>query len=98
VKLFDRTAQADARREPMTAPSLAAALPRRSPWPLALALVLLLAAVLLGAAVGPAGIPLDAVVRIILSRLSGADLASGLPRQWQDIVWRSACRGSSWPA
>ncbi|HJX61899.1 MAG TPA: iron chelate uptake ABC transporter family permease subunit [Dehalococcoidia bacterium] len=87
MRLFDRTAQVDARREPTTAPSLAAALPRRSAWPLALTLVLLLAAVLLGAAVGPAGIPLDAVVRIIVSRISGADLASGLPRQWQDIVW-----------
>jgi iron complex transport system permease protein len=87
VKLFDRTAQADIRREPMAASSLAAALPRRSPWPLALALVLLLAAALLGASVGPADIPLDAVVRIIVSRVSGADLASGLPRQWQDIVW-----------
>ena len=82
MKFFGRTAQ-----EAMTAPSLAVALPRRSAWPLGLAIVVLLAAVLLGAAVGPAGIPLDAVLRIIVARVSGADLASGLPRQWQDIVW-----------
>jgi len=82
VKLFDRAAQ-----DAMATPPLAVALPHRSVWPLALAVVVLVAAVLVGAAVGPAGVPLDAVVRIILSRLTGADLAGGLPRQWQDIVW-----------
>jgi len=82
VKLLDRAPQ-----DAIAGPPLAVALPRRSPWPLALALILLLGAALLGVAVGPAGIPLDAVVRIIVSRISGADLASGLPRQWQDIVW-----------
>ncbi|HKZ50610.1 MAG TPA: iron chelate uptake ABC transporter family permease subunit, partial [Dehalococcoidia bacterium] len=57
-------------------------------WPrLALGLSALLMAVLLGLAIGPADIPLDAVARIIVSHLPGLDVAEGLPQAWQDIVW-----------
>ncbi|MBI1885765.1 MAG: iron ABC transporter permease [Chloroflexi bacterium] len=46
-----------------------------------------MAAAVLAAAVGPANIPLDATVRIVLSRLPGVDLADGLPQAWRDIIW-----------
>jgi iron complex transport system permease protein len=47
-----------------------------------------LAAALLGLAIGPANIPLDAVARIIVSRLPAVDVADGLPPTWDDIVWQ----------
>ncbi len=67
---------------------LALATMRRSLWPrllLGAAVLLLVAAVAL--AVGPAGIPPDATLRIVLSRLTGLDLASGLPATWRNIIW-----------
>ena len=42
---------------------------------------------LLALALGPAGIPLDATVRILLSHLPGVHLAGDLPATWRDIVW-----------
>ncbi len=60
----------------------------RSPWPrFLLAAVALLAAVTLALAVGPAGIPLDATARILLSRLPGVEMADSLPALWRDIIW-----------
>jgi iron complex transport system permease protein len=57
-------------------------------WPrFLLAAVALLAAVTLGVAVGPASIPLDATVRILLSRLPGVEMADSLPALWRDIIW-----------
>ncbi len=58
-------------------------------WPrLALGLAALLAAMVLGLAMGPADIPLGALARIMASRLPGLDLTDGLPRAWNDIVWQ----------
>ena len=60
----------------------------RFPWPrFLLAAVALLGAVTLGVAVGPAGIPLDATVRIVLSRLPFVEMADSLPLLWRDIIW-----------
>jgi iron complex transport system permease protein len=60
----------------------------RSPWPrYFLATVALLAAAALALSVGPAGIPLDATVRILLSRLPGVEMADSLPVLWRDIIW-----------
>ena len=60
----------------------------RSLWPrFLLAAVALLAAAVLATAVGPAGIPLDATVRIVLSRLPGVEMADSLPVLWRDIIW-----------
>jgi len=83
MKLFGSAARA----EPLPEAAFGV-LPGRALWPrLALGLAVLVGAILLAAAVGPVGIPADAVARIILSRLSGLDLAGGLPQSWQDIVW-----------
>jgi iron complex transport system permease protein len=61
---------------------------RRATWPrFALAGAALLAAIALGVAVGPAGIPLDATLRILLSRLPGVEMADSLPAVWRDIIW-----------
>ncbi|MEE8369187.1 MAG: iron ABC transporter permease, partial [Dehalococcoidia bacterium] len=61
---------------------------RGSLWPrLALGLVLLLIVALAALAVGPAGIPLDATARIVLSRLTGLEVAEGLSATWRDIIW-----------
>ncbi len=69
----------------------------RFPWPrFLLATVALLGAVTLGVAIGPAGIPLDATVRIVLSRLPGVERADSLPLLWRDIIWRCACPGCCW--
>lgn len=64
-----------------------ARLGRWSPGRLLLAAGVLLAAVLLGVAVGPAGIPLDATARILISRLPGIEVAEGSPALWRDIIW-----------
>ena len=61
---------------------------RRTLWPrLLLGLSLLLAAAVVALVVGPAGIPLDATLRVIISRLTGLDLAEGVPATWRDIIW-----------
>lgn len=74
--------------EPLAAGERAFARFGRSPWPrYLLAGAALLGAVVMGVAVGPAGIPLDASVRIVLSRLPGVELADGLPALWRDIIW-----------
>ena len=58
------------------------------PWPrLAAGLAAALAAALVAVAIGPANIPLDAIVRIVVSRLPGLELADGLPQTWRDIIW-----------
>ena len=60
----------------------------RSLWPRFLvAGVALMGAIVLATAVGPAGIPLDATVRIILSRLTGVETGDSLPALWRDIIW-----------
>ena len=83
MKLFGSVAQA----EPLPEAALGGLL-ARTLWPrLALGLAALLGAAVLGAAIGPADIPIDAVARIILSRLPGVGLADSLPQSWQDIVW-----------
>ena len=85
------------RAEPLELPAPSVDLPaadllalvRRPLWPrLLLGVAVLLAVALVALAVGPAGIPLDATVRILLSRLPGVDLADGLPRSWDDIIWQ----------
>ena len=61
---------------------------RHSLWPrLALGLALLLIVALVALSMGPASIPLDATVRIVLSRLPGLELADGLSATWRDIIW-----------
>ncbi|MDP2673308.1 MAG: iron ABC transporter permease [Dehalococcoidia bacterium] len=72
------------------APPAAGALPALggSPWPrFLLAVAALAASILVATSVGPAGIPLDATVRIILSRLPGIEMADTLPPLWRDIIW-----------
>ncbi|MEE9285538.1 MAG: iron ABC transporter permease [Dehalococcoidia bacterium] len=67
---------------------LSPAVLRRSLWPrLALGLALLLIVALVALSMGPASIPLDATVRIVLSRLPGLELADGLSATWRDIIW-----------
>jgi len=61
---------------------------RGAMWPrLLVGFVALLAAVLLGLALGPASIPLDATIRILLSHLPGVGLDSDVPVTWRTIVW-----------
>jgi iron complex transport system permease protein len=60
----------------------------RWPWlRFLLAAAALLGAIALATAVGPAGIPLDASARILLSRLPGVEMADSLPALWRDIIW-----------
>ena len=60
----------------------------RSPWPrFLLAAAALAASILVATSVGPAGVPLGATVRIILSRLPGVEMADTLPPLWRDIIW-----------
>ena len=60
----------------------------RSLWPrFLLAAAALLGAIVVATSVGPAGIPLDATVRIVLSRLPGVEMADTLPALWRDIIW-----------
>lgn len=57
-------------------------------WPrLGLGLAALLAVALLALAMGPANIPLEATVRILLARVTGLDLAAGVPQSWNNIIW-----------
>lgn len=61
---------------------------RPSLWPrLSLALAGLLAVVLLALALGPANVPLDATARILLSKITGLDLAGDVPQTWRSIIW-----------
>jgi len=61
---------------------------RRSVWPrLALGCAILLAAVMLGVAVGPANVSLEATVRILASHLSGVGISDGVSPAWQNIIW-----------
>ncbi len=61
---------------------------RGSAWPrTSFALAVLLCAVVIGVALGPANIPLDATVRVLLSRFTGAGLDSDVPATWRTIVW-----------
>jgi len=54
---------------------------------LALGTAALVCAVTAGLALGTAGIPPGAVLRILLSRLPGVDLDSDVSATWQTIVW-----------
>ncbi len=57
-------------------------------WPgLAAGLAALIAIAALALALGPAGVPLDATVRILLSHIPGIDLADGVPATSQAIIW-----------
>ncbi|HXG35648.1 MAG TPA: iron chelate uptake ABC transporter family permease subunit, partial [Dehalococcoidia bacterium] len=58
------------------------ALPR-----LALALSATLLVMVAAVAIGPADIPPDATLRILLSHLPGVQLDSGLSQAWRDIIW-----------
>ncbi len=74
--------------EPLAAGERALAGIGRSLWPrFLLAGIALLGAIILAVAIGPAGIPLDATARILLSRLPGVEIADGLPVFWRDIIW-----------
>jgi cobalamin transport system permease protein len=65
-----------------------AALARPSLWPrLSLGLAALIAVALVAVAVGPAGVPLHATVRILVSHLPGIDVTEGISPAWQSIVW-----------
>jgi iron complex transport system permease protein len=60
---------------------------RGAPWPrFALGSALLLAAALLGLALGPTTVPLDDTLRVLLSHL-GIGSASGVSQATQNIVW-----------
>jgi iron complex transport system permease protein len=50
-------------------------------------LAVLLGVGLVAVAAGPAGVPLDATVRIILSRLPGVELTEDVPVAWRNIIW-----------
>ncbi|MDO8614156.1 MAG: iron ABC transporter permease [Dehalococcoidia bacterium] len=57
-------------------------------WPrLALGALALLAVAALAVSVGPAGIPLEATLRILLSHLPGVGLAQDVPVSWRNIIW-----------
>src|SRR4029453_8358800 len=57
-------------------------------WPrLLLGSAALLVTALVGVAVGPAGVPLQATLRILVSHLPGIDIAQSVPATWQDIIW-----------
>ncbi len=74
--------------EPLPAGERALAGFGRSPWlRFLLATAALLGAATLATAVGPAGIPLEATARILLSRLPGVETADSLPALWRDIIW-----------
>jgi iron complex transport system permease protein len=73
---------------PLVADGLALPAFGRAPWPrFAIATAALVAAIVLGVAIGPAGIPLDATARILLSKLPGVEMADSLPAVWRDIIW-----------
>lgn len=61
---------------------------RPSLWPrVGLGVAILLSVGVVALALGPAGIPLDATVRILLSHLPAVDLSKDLPAPWRDIIW-----------
>jgi iron complex transport system permease protein len=61
---------------------------RSSLWPrFLLGAGVLLAAILVGLALGPASIPLDATARVLLSHLPGVDLDADVPATWRTIIW-----------
>jgi len=55
---------------------------------LALGALALLGAAVIGVALGPTSVPLDATVRILLSHLPGVGLAEDVPASWQNIIWQ----------
>src|SRR2546425_6598234 len=69
-------------------PAVERPLGRRSFWPrLTLACAILLAAVMLSVAVGPANVSLDATVRILASHLPGVGISESVSPAWRNIIW-----------
>ena len=61
---------------------------RRSFWPrLTLVCAILLAVAMLGVAVGPANVSLEATVRILASHLPGVGISASVSPAWQNIIW-----------
>src|SRR6059036_1589480 len=61
---------------------------RRSLWPrLTLGCAILLAVAMLGVAVGPANVSLEATVRILASHLPGVGISESVSPAWQNIIW-----------
>src|SRR3989442_4856769 len=61
---------------------------RRLLWPrLTLGCAILLAAVMLSVAVGPANVSLDATVRILASHLPGVGISESVSPAWRNIIW-----------
>ncbi|HEV8575084.1 MAG TPA: iron ABC transporter permease [Dehalococcoidia bacterium] len=57
-------------------------------WPRFLAgCVVLVGVALVALAVGPAGVPLDATVRILLSHLPGVGISEDVSPAWRNIIW-----------
>ncbi len=88
MNVLRRSRALDPAEPPAAGETALAGFGRSSLWPrFLLAAVALLAAAVLATAVGPAGIPLDATVRIVLSRLPGVEMADSVPVLWRDIIW-----------
>ena len=69
-------------------PAVERPLGRRSLWPrLTLGCAILLAAVMLSVAVGPANVSLDATVRILASHLPGVGISESVSPAWRNIIW-----------
>src|SRR2546427_12050148 len=69
-------------------PAVERPLGRRSLWPrLTLGCAILLAAVMLSVAVGPANVSLDATVRILSSHLPGVGISESVSPAWRYIIW-----------
>jgi cobalamin transport system permease protein len=67
---------------------VAATLVRPSLSPrLSLGCVVLVAVAMVAVAVGPAGVPLDATVRILVSHLPGIGVSEDISPAWKSIVW-----------
>src|SRR5262245_38589314 len=61
---------------------------RRSLWPrLTVGGAVLLAATMLGVAVGPANVSLVATARILASHLPGVGISESVSPAWQNIIW-----------
>ena len=61
---------------------------RRPFWPrLALGGAILLATVMLGVAIGPANVSLEATVRILASHLPGVGISESVSPAWRNIIW-----------
>jgi iron complex transport system permease protein len=52
-----------------------------------LGVAVLIAVTVVSLALGPADIPLDVVVRILVSHLPWVDLSTNVPQRWETIVW-----------